>query len=202
VLNLTLLRHGRTQADDEDRYESRYDAELTDVGRSQAQRLLDDWKRQADRRFDVVVSSPLKRALETARMFSHHYAVPLVVNELLSELDAGKLSGMKRSEGLERYPLPEFIGPYDRIVKGSGESEAQLQSRALLAIEAIVNMENQRYLIVAHGMILNAVVRSMLGIPLPVNGSSARFRFGDLGYMDLTYDKRSHQWTMLGFHAA
>lgn len=38
-MNLTLLRHGRSRADDEDVHEGRYNSPLTDVGRAQAQAL-------------------------------------------------------------------------------------------------------------------------------------------------------------------
>ncbi|HMY60231.1 MAG TPA: histidine phosphatase family protein, partial [Pseudomonadota bacterium] len=37
------MRHGRSQAGDEDRHEGRYDAPLTDVGRAQAARLAAQW---------------------------------------------------------------------------------------------------------------------------------------------------------------
>ena len=64
-IHLPLLRHGRSQADDEDRHEGRYDAPLTDVGRAQAARLAAQWVTSRVR-FDSVTSSTLRRA-ESAR---------------------------------------------------------------------------------------------------------------------------------------
>ena len=80
---------------------------------------------------------------------------------------------------------------------GSGESEAQLHSRALLAVENILNMKKTSYLVVSHGMILNAILRSMFGIPIPVNRNGVTFSFGDTGYMDVRYDETTHRWTVL-----
>jgi broad specificity phosphatase PhoE len=169
MVGLTFLRHGRSRADDENVFESRYDSELTEVGCRQATDLAQRWKLDDKRRYDVVVTSPLKRAVATAAILADAYKAPVVENELLLEIDAGELCGMDKKEGIRKYPPPQFANPYDRIVMGSGESEAQLHARALLAIESILNMKKSSYLVVSHGMILNAILRSMFGIPIPVN---------------------------------
>jgi 2,3-bisphosphoglycerate-dependent phosphoglycerate mutase len=113
----TLLRHGRTEADDQDRYESRWDAPLTDVGRSRAARLPGAWKREPARRFDVVLSSPLRRAADTADILADYDRAPLVLDQRLLELDARHPSRMPRSQGLQEFPMRRHTGPYDRIVK-------------------------------------------------------------------------------------
>ena len=43
TLHLTLLRHGRSRADDENVHEGRYDSPLTAVGRAQAVALAEYW---------------------------------------------------------------------------------------------------------------------------------------------------------------
>ena len=197
MIQLTFVRHGRSSADDENVFESRYDSELSEVGRRQATDLAKNWEHDEARRYDVIVTSPLKRASATADILAQFLKAPVIQNELLLEIDAGKLCGMDKEEGLRQYPPPQFANPYDRIVMGSGESEAQLYSRALLAIENILNMKRSKYLVVAHGMILNAILRSMFGIPIPVNRNGVSFRFGDTGYMDVAYDEKTHRWTVL-----
>lgn len=66
-LHLTLLRHGRSRADDERVHEGRYDSPLTDIGRAQARARAEGWKREG-RIFDVIVSSTLSRAMATAQI--------------------------------------------------------------------------------------------------------------------------------------
>ena len=44
MIKITLLRHGRSSADDEGVFESRYDSELTAKGRQQAEELAAMWK--------------------------------------------------------------------------------------------------------------------------------------------------------------
>jgi 2,3-bisphosphoglycerate-dependent phosphoglycerate mutase len=199
MLKITLLRHGRSRADDEGVFESRYDAPLTEIGCQQASEIAEKWKQDDHRKYDRIVSSPMKRTMSTAEIFADALGAPVVQSEYLLEIDAGELCGMDKQEGFRKYPIPQFINPYERIVKGTGESEAQLHSRALLAVEYILNIGCESYLVVSHGMILNAILRSMFGIPMPVNRDGVSFQFGDVGYMDIAYDEKKHQWKVLRF---
>jgi 2,3-bisphosphoglycerate-dependent phosphoglycerate mutase len=195
----TFLRHGRSQADDEHKFESRYDTDLSEIGRSQIQKLVEEWRSQESRRYDVIVTSPLKRARSTADILSALYKVPIVQHEYLNELDAGALCGMEKDEGLRKHPPPKFTSPYHRIVDGTGESEAKLHARALLAVEHLINMKKTGYLVISHGMILNAIVRCIIGAPMPIDKSGVRFAFKDSSYADLIYDESCYSWTMLRF---
>ena len=87
----------------------------------------------------------------------------------------------------------------DRIADGSGESEAQIHARALSAVEALINLAEERYLVISHGAFLNAVVRMAFGIPIPINRRGVHFRFKDGGYMDLAYNRDIHRWLLLNF---
>lgn|GEM_PF-5453738 len=60
VLKLTLLRHGRSRADDENVHEGRYDSPLTDTGVRQAEALAAYWRAHPPG-FDRVYCSPLAR---------------------------------------------------------------------------------------------------------------------------------------------
>jgi broad specificity phosphatase PhoE len=190
---------GGQQADDEHKYESRYDADLTAEVEGQIMQLLEEWRKHERRTYEVIVTSPLKRAKSTAEILSALYKVPIVEDDRINELDAGALCGMDKDEGSRKYPPPKFSTPYYRIVDETGESEAQLHARALLAIEHLINMKKKGYLIISHGMILNAMLRCMIGAPMPIDKSAVRFAIADASYVDLLYDENSHSWTILGF---
>ena len=161
---------------------------------------MNKWKTEKKRQYDTIITSPLKRAKETASIMAKLYNVPIIENEYINELDAGDLCGMDKKEGLLKFPTPSFSTPYDRIAKGTGESEAQLHARALLGIEYILNMKKNSYLIIAHGTILNAILRIMFSIPMPVNRNGIIFKFNNTGYMDLLYDETKHLWIVLNFY--
>ena len=46
IIGLTLIRHGRSRADDEGVHEGRYDSPLTDTGRAQAEKRATHWPRE------------------------------------------------------------------------------------------------------------------------------------------------------------
>jgi len=197
--NYTLLRHGRSVADDENVFEARYDARLTEVGEEQARLLGERWKTEG-RSYDLVVASPLKRAARTAEIIAEALSAPVETDERWLEIDAGGLSGLPKDEGLKRFPtMNDYHGPYDRIAGGTGESESQVHARALYALEALINMGARSCLVVSHGAFLNAAVRMVFGIPIPVNRNGSLFRFRDTGYMDLAYRRENHRWVLLGF---
>ena len=199
MYRITLLRHGRSLADDEDRFEARYDSPLTDVGKEQARCLAELWRIDAQRKYDLIISSSLKRAGHTAEILSKALSVPVKLSDEWMEVDAGELSGMPKDEGMKKFPMKPFQGPFDRIADGTGASETQIHARALTAIENLINLEDGNYLVVSHGAFLNAAVRAAFGIPVPVNRNGVMFRFTDTGYMDLGYDRNVHRWFVHGF---
>ena len=60
-IHVTLLRHGRSRADDERVHEGHYDSPLTEVGRSQAHARAQAFAARG-LRFDRIVASTLQRA--------------------------------------------------------------------------------------------------------------------------------------------
>jgi 2,3-bisphosphoglycerate-dependent phosphoglycerate mutase len=196
VPEFTFVRHGRSLADDNDLFEGRYDSPLTDVGARQAERLCAKWQAEARATYDTVVSSPLARSAATAEILAHHFGLTVCIDDTLIEMDGGKLAGITREEGNRLYPLPSFCTPFYRNGAGTGESLVQLHARAFTAVDNLLQMSKSRYLVVAHGGILNAILRAALGLPLPVNDSGVFFGLGDLGYIDVMYDASKHRWTL------
>lgn len=87
-LHLTLLRHGRSRADDENVHEGRYDSPLTEVGQAQAEALAVYWTAYPPS-FDAAFCSTLLRAHQTARIVTDALKLPLTPTDLLRENVAG-----------------------------------------------------------------------------------------------------------------
>jgi broad specificity phosphatase PhoE len=79
---LLVVRHGETVANRAGQYLGRTDLELTDVGQRQARALARSLPRP-----DLVISSPLRRAMQTAAAFG----TPVEVDDRWIELDYGPL---------------------------------------------------------------------------------------------------------------
>ncbi len=191
-MQVCLLRHGRSLADDERKIEGRYDSPLTEIGRRQAEALADRWATEG-RQFNLIAASTLRRAHETACIVGKRLEVVVETDPVWMELDNGPLAGMPRELAVRKYPLADFINPFDPLA-GVCESPWELHSRAMMAIAGIVGRGEGSYLVVSHGGILNAVARVICGTQPPVNRSELRFRFRDTGHLDLHYNHGSHAW--------
>ncbi len=196
-IHLTLLRHGRSLADDEDRHEGRYDAPLTNVGRAQATRLADQWATSRTH-FDTVTHSPLQRAAQTAAILSNTLHVAAQADPDWMELDNGPLAGLNRAEAALRFPSPAPSNPFEPYC-GTGESEWDAYRRAAKALQAVLSLGPGHRLVVAHGGIINAALRVVSGSAPLANGAGVAFALGDCGHVRLAYVPRRQLWWVLDF---
>src|SRR3954468_6809838 len=98
---LLLVRHGATSATEEDRFSGSHGAELSDEGRRQAASL---GVRLARQNISAIYSSPLERALETARIVGSHCGLDPVPRDALREIGHGRWEGMRRADVERQFP--------------------------------------------------------------------------------------------------
>ena len=193
---LTLLRHGESLGNFERRHQGQADFPLTDRGRKQTRMLVDRWKNE-NKTFDLVLSSPLARAKETAEIISAELKIPIQFDPVWMERNNGLMAGLSPEEVLETLPQPSFIYPYLPIGQ-TGESQWELFLRAGNALQSIFNHPPGDYLIVSHGGLLNMFFYAVLGISPQPNFHGPRFRFNNTAFATLHYNPASHRWYILG----
>jgi ribonuclease H / adenosylcobalamin/alpha-ribazole phosphatase len=99
---LLMLRHGQTEYSAQRRYSGRADLPLTELGERQAAAAA---ARLANTNgVAAVVSSPLRRARQTAQPVADALGVPLTVHDGLTETDFGAWEGLTFAEARERDP--------------------------------------------------------------------------------------------------
>lgn len=189
--DLTLLRHGRSRADDEQVHEGRYDSPLTKVGRAQALARAQAWLAE-DYRPNTIVASTLTRALEVGRIIGDVLQVPVTPDPDWMEIDNGPLAGLPFAEAATRYPIPSSSHPF-AVWHGSGESQADVHARMSRALQRIFHQPAGRYLVVSHGGALNAALRVLLGISVPAHPAGVYFAFGDLGYARIRFNAHANR---------
>ncbi len=194
-IHITFMRHARSRADDENVHEGRYDSPLTDVGRSQVQARAEFFKREGFQ-FDVIIASTLSRAKESAEIIGRELNAPVEFDTDWMEFDTGPLAGVPLDEAKVRFPQPVFRNPYEKFWE-TGETEWGFHSRAVRAVEKVVQRGAGRYLVVAHGGILNAAMRMIVGATVPINYHGAWFHFADTGYVKTFYRPHEHTWHIL-----
>jgi len=197
TIKVTLLRHGRSQADDENVHEGRYDSPLTELGQEQVHRRAQEFV-QRNFQFDLIIASTLQRANETARIIGSTLGVPVEDDPDWMEWDNGPLAGLPFDLAEERYPKPDFRTPY-MPQAGTGESGWDIYCRAAGAVQKLVQRGPGSYLVVAHGGILNTALKAMMGVQPTVNQQGFALAFGDTGYVRLEYYPGEHRWVLLEF---
>ena len=197
ILDITFMRHGRSRADDEEVHEGHYDSPLTEVGRAQLRARAQEFHAQ-QRRFDCIVASSLVRAHESAMIIGEALGAPVEADADWQEMNSGPLAGLPFAEARLRYPPPAFRGPYEPF-HGTGESDWEVYCRAARAVEKLVRRGAGSYLVVAHGGILNAALRSIMGSGPAVSRQGISFAFGDAGCARLEYYPTRHCWVMVEF---
>lgn len=137
VLELTLLRHGRSRADDEQVHEGRYDSPLTELGWEQAERLAAWWLAHPPG-FERLVSSPLLRARQTSEIIAAALGLDTELSEDWLEFDNGPLAGLPFAEAEQLYPEPVLRGRFEPLTAAGGESRARFERRARQGLEEVM----------------------------------------------------------------
>jgi probable phosphoglycerate mutase len=151
-----LVRHGETAWAKDGRHTGRTDIPLTDLGREQARDL---GRRVGDHPFALVLTSPLSRAAETARLAGFPQAER---DDDLMEWDYGDLEGRRTLEIREAIPgWSIWTGPWP-----GGETVRQVGARAdrILArcLDPAVAGDT---LVFAHGHLLRVLTARWLRLP-------------------------------------
>jgi broad specificity phosphatase PhoE len=159
-----LVRHGETEWARLGRHTGRTDIPLTDLGREQATAVA---ARLAGRAFGLVLSSPLSRALETARLAG--FAERVETTDDLLEWDYGADEGLTTPE--IRLDRPGWTvwrdGPKD------GESAAQVADRVDRVIARVRAKAPGDALVFAHGHVLRVLAARWLDEPPTKGGAFA-----------------------------
>ena len=153
---LALIRHGRTRANVEMRWQGQGDWDLDDLGRRQSE-ALGDWYGQAS----TVYSSPLKRASSTAGYVA---ANGVVAVEDLKEVSMGNWEGLTTTEIAERWPkeLETIFREGVDLKRGeTGESWGELTSRVANAVSGLKPATDEPTVVVAHGGAIRAYISSL-----------------------------------------
>lgn len=193
IYRITLVRHGESVGNAENRLQGHADYPLSERGRAEALALAQRWKTEAIT-FDHVIASPLSRALETGQIIAAALGIASPATDpLWMERDTGQRSGMTWDEIQQHYPEPDFAKPDDSIA-ASGEGDVALYTRGGQALHSILQRPPARYLVISHRAILNMVLHSILGIALQPNFQRTRFRIENGSFSRFRYYPLAHRW--------
>ena len=164
--DVILIRHGETGWNREMRFQGQTDVPLNDTGLAQADRLAG---RVAAESVAHVVSSDLRRALQTAVPVAAQLGLPITTDSGLREQSFGTAEGLT-SEEIRRQRPDDWTRwtsfQADQSFAG-GETTRQFHGRALAALRSLAVAHAGRcLLLVTHGGVLDMVFRAARGLSL------------------------------------
>jgi len=175
VTELLLVRHGETDWNRERRFQGHADPPLNDTGRGQAHALAAEL---AGESIELVYTSDLVRARETAEIVAARLGANVVALRDLREIDVGEWQGLTWPEIEERHP--DGAQAWHETGHGweSGETQDELAERVVAAVRRIVAQHpSQRILVVGHGGTIRAIRAFIEGVSVP----ESRTRSGPIG---------------------
>lgn len=151
MTKLYLIRHGETEENAQRILQGILPGHLNETGKQQARQLL---KQLASTHFDALVSSDLKRAVDTADILNEQLQLPLTLCPLLRERDWGELTGYRTTElKIKSSDFPPSV-----------ENPEQLLQRAHRCLHYLdTHFHDKKVLVVGHGYFNRCLLAAFYG---------------------------------------
>lgn len=203
--SITFLRHGESTGNAAGIIQGRGSSPLSGRGRMQAAAV---GKRLRDQRFDLIITSDMERAVETAEALER----PFSADAAWREMDVGGWDGLTNEEIGEQFAdeLLALRSGQDVPLGGTGETLAELVNRVSMARDAVFEglEDGQSALVVCHGGVVEAVLGLVLEIVDPhrlvarVTNTSLTTVVADKGWMQLArFNDAAHLGSVTGWAA-
>lgn len=194
MTTLYIVRHGYSVGNAEKRFAGRADFPLNETGRRQAACTAEFMR---DTPLDVILSSPLLRAKETAEAIAKTHGLAITILPDLAEISFGELDGLPVEEVAARYP-DVFTTWRNRIIDAAfpgGESTREVAARAQRVLgEILRTYADKRVCVVSHGALIKFMLAYIEDAPLDqlasrefVKNASVSALTFDGGKFDLLY---------------
>lgn len=160
-MKIILIRHGQTDWNKQERVQGSSDIPLNDTGIAQAyktKQMLDDYE------FDIVISSPLERARQTAGIVCKDRANEIIVNKGIAERDFGNYEGKSYRSDFSYQNGAWSLSMEEQLE--SVEAYPLFYARVAEFLDDIIEKYHDKtVLLVAHGGVSIAIGQYFLGIP-------------------------------------
>lgn len=177
---VVFVRHGETEWNREKKTQGHLDSPLTQTGTNHVREVAG---KLGDYHFEMILSSPLGRAVQTATILQASLPPALFsTHPDLAERNLGVLQGKTKEELIREFP--NFWDENGQFIQNSeipqGESLQKFLLRTQRVIKEIQDIaEKKAMLIVTHDGVLHAIAAHLKGIDLDEVQKLYRFRHGE-----------------------
>lgn len=175
---------------------------LTPLGRRQAEALRDHLAARARIRADVLVTSLLPRAIETATIIAPGLDLEISARDCdLCEVHTGEADGVDWSEYNDRYGSFDMEAEPDRVFAPGGDSWNGFHDRVRATLARLArDHAGQTVVAVCHAGVIMASLRMLLGIADP--STSAHLRPTNTGLTEWEHDPTAEAWILRSYNEA
>ena len=166
VTTLYLIRHCEAEGNIKEIFQGKTDGDITSKGSQQLDRLSE---RCRDIPFDVIYSSPLKRAVKTAQAAAKYHSVEIITDSAFAEIDGGEMEGHRWNELPTLFPntYPAWEKDFPNFKSETGESMKQVYARVSQGVMRVVaENKGKTILITSHGCALRNLCCFLRGMSL------------------------------------
>lgn len=163
MTELILARHGETAWNVAEVFRGRSDVDLNETGLRQAELLAGYLQ---GRKIEAVYSSPLQRALKTARAVASRHGLEVIVSQGLNDLKFGEWEGVQVAEVSKKYPV--LFAEWEKnphLVKiPGGEAMNAVRQRALALMSEVTAQYKGTVVFVTHRVVTKLLILALLGL--------------------------------------
>lgn len=158
-----IVRHGSTEYNDRDLLQGRIDNPLNANGEEEVKALAEYLRNET---IDMIYSSPLKRAMQTAEFVNIHHRVEVRPLDAFQEIDLGDWEGFSYQVIKKEYRSfhEKWLGDPNLSIPG-GESFLEVVDRVEPGLKKILREPEGTVLISGHATVNRALAAHLLGIP-------------------------------------
>lgn len=166
VTTVYLIRHVQAIGNVKGFFQGHTDCELSPLGLKQALCLQERFK---DIKLDRIYSSPLVRAMETAKAVNFYHNLDIIKNEGLIEINGGLFEKQLWADIAKNYPkeLDLWLNSPNKFVIENGDSMQSVYDRMVMTVKQIAEENDGRTIaIVSHGCAIKNFLCYANNIPL------------------------------------
>ncbi|MCA1011147.1 histidine phosphatase family protein [Halobacillus halophilus] len=153
MTKLGLIRHGSTSWNKEKRAQGKSDIPLNQEGIRDAEKLAE---RLHTEEWEVLYTSPLKRAAKTADIISSRLGLEISCDVRLQEVDGGLIEGTTEEERIKKW------GSGWRELDLGIEKKEKIKERGVSVLNELVNRhDGKNILVVSHGALISHLVSEL-----------------------------------------
>ena len=164
MTSVYVVRHGETAWNKEEIFRGRTDISLNDIGFREAE-LVGEYLKGKD--IHVIYSSPLSRAMETARRIAQVFNLKVQPLEGIIDMSFGKWEGLPLKEVQTRDGelYRQWREQPHLVTLPGGESLDEVRVRAMAALEEVIQYrKGMNIVLVSHRVINKVIICGILGI--------------------------------------